>query len=89
MENADSRKDLLPDEFASEDEAGHFWDEHSVADYEDALVPADIDVDIEQRHYEIEVDQGTFLALSARARETDRSLGGLACQLLGKALLPK
>ncbi|MBN1592116.1 MAG: hypothetical protein JW941_02565 [Candidatus Coatesbacteria bacterium] len=36
----------LPAEFESEDQAGEFWDEHSITDFEEFLFPAEFEVDI-------------------------------------------
>lgn len=76
----------LPNEFASEEEAGEFWDAHSLADYEEALEPADVDVAIERRHYEIEVDEESFLALRSRAHEQHKPVKQLASEIIRQTL---
>ena len=42
MPNKKKVIDPLPETFASEEEAGEFWDTHSLADYEEFLEPAGI-----------------------------------------------
>ncbi len=51
MENTDNNRDPLPEEFSSEEEAGEFWDTHSLTDYEEFLEPVELDVDLTGRHF--------------------------------------
>ncbi len=78
----------LPDEFASEDEAAEFWDTHSIADYEEALEPADLVVDLKRRHFEIEVDEASFLALRSCAAKQRKPVKQLASEILRQKLSP-
>jgi len=41
--------DPLPDSFATEEEAGAFWDAHSTSDYEEYLEPAEDVIEIRDR----------------------------------------
>ena len=52
--------DPLPDEFASEEEAGEFWDSHSITDYEEYLEPVEFKADIKRRHLQVELDEESF-----------------------------
>ena len=74
--------DPLPEEFASEEEAGEFWDTHSVADYEEYLEPVEAEAFIQGRHFEIEIDEESYHVLQARAREEQRPVKQLASQIL-------
>ena len=56
----------LPDSFASEEEAGEFWDTHSLADYEEFREPADVTFDIQERVFEVRVAEDIFQKLQAR-----------------------
>ena len=76
----------LPDEFASEDQAAEFWDAHSITDYEDALEPADLVVDLKRRHYEIEVDEESFIALRSSAQEQHKPVKQLASEIIRQGL---
>jgi hypothetical protein len=78
----------LPDQFASEDEAAEFWDSHSIADYEESLEPADVDIDLRRRHFEIEVDEESFLALRSVAHRQRRPVKQLASEILKQNLAP-
>lgn len=61
--------DPLPDEFCSEEEAGEFWDTHSITDYEEYLEPVEFKADINRRHFQVELDEESFLALRSYARK--------------------
>lgn len=43
------QQDELPDEFTSLEEAGEFWDTHSITDYEEFLEPVEFEVDLPPR----------------------------------------
>lgn len=78
--------DPLPDEFASNEEAAEFWDTHSLTDYEEFLEPVNLEVKIERRHFEIEVDEQSFLAVRSNARKQHRPVKELASEILKKEL---
>ena len=88
MRERDKHIAPLPDEFASEDEAAEFWDTHSIADYEGSLEPADVDVDLRRRHFEIEVDEESFVALRSVAQKQRRPVKQLASEILKQKLAP-
>ncbi len=83
----DKERDLLPEQFASEEEAADFWDTHSLADYEELLDPVDVDVDIRNRHFEIEVDEKTFRELVVKAKATRVPIGELVTRILSRGLV--
>jgi hypothetical protein len=82
MRNTDKQRDPLPKEFKSYEGAAEFWDTHSITDYEKFLEPVDVDVDIQRRHFEIEVDEDTFLALREAARRERKLIKELASEIL-------
>ena len=86
MPNRDRQVDPLPDEFRSEDEAADFWDTHSITDYEEFLEPVDLEVDIKRRHFEIEVDEESFVALRDSAARLRRPVKQLASEILKRNL---
>lgn len=86
MPRTDSQVDPLPDEFKSEDEAAEFWDTHSITDYEEFLEPVGLEVDLKRRHFEIEVDQESFLALRDSARKLQKPVKQLASEILKQKL---
>jgi hypothetical protein len=78
----------LPAEFPSEDQAAEFWDTHSLADYADTLEPADVELDLRRRHFEIEVDEESFLALRSFAQKRHAPVKQLASEILKQKLTP-
>jgi len=81
-DNEHKIREPLPKTFASEDEAGEFWDSHSTADYEEYLEPVDAVIDIKQRRFEIEVDRETFLALNTYAKKANIPVKNLASSII-------
>ena len=86
MRGTNKQLDPLPDEFRSEDEAAEFWNTHSITDYEEFLDPVEVQVDIKRRHFEIEVDEESFLALRDNARMQHKPVKQLASEILKERL---
>jgi len=80
------RIDPLPEKFLSEDAAAEFWDTHSVTDYEKFMKPVDFRIEIKRRHYEIEVDEESYLVLRDRARKQRKPVKQLASEILKQKL---
>lgn len=85
-QDADRRVNRLPEEFKSYQEAADFWDTHSITDYEEFLEPVELDVDIQRRHFEIEVDEESFVALRETARKEQKPVKQLASEILKRRL---
>ena len=81
-DNEHKVREPLPKAFASEDEAGEFWDTHSTADYEEYLEPVNAVIDIKQRRFEIEVDRETFFALNTYAKKVNMPVKNLASSII-------
>ncbi len=88
MKERDNPITPLPDEFASEEEAAEFWDAHSIADYEESLEPGNLDLALKRRHFEIEVDEESFLALRSSAQRQHKPVKQLASEILREKLSP-
>lgn len=78
--------DPLPDEFASYEEAAHFWETHDTMDYPDAFRTVKVVGILRNRHYEIPLAPDLVRELQTRARRKHLSLGLLANELLRKRL---
>lgn len=76
----------LPNEFRSEDEAAEFRNTHSITDYEEFLQPVDVRVDIKRQHFEIEVDEESFLALRDSAKSQRKPVKQLTNEILKRKL---
>ena len=86
MPGTDKPIDPLPEQFNSPKEAAVFWDTHSITDYEEFLEPVDFEADIERRHFQIEVDEESFLALRETARRERKPVKQLASEILKRRL---
>jgi len=86
MTGRNRQVDPLPDEFASEQEAGEFWDTHSLTVYEEYLEAVDLEISIERRHFEIEVDEQSFLAIRRKAEKQHKPVKELASEILKREL---
>ncbi|MGI8542768.1 MAG: hypothetical protein ACR2MD_04735 [Aridibacter sp.] len=49
MGNKNKTKDVLPETFETEAEAGEFWDTHSIMDYAEHLEPSEDKIEIKKR----------------------------------------
>lgn len=87
MRNTDRRIDEIPEGFSSYEEAGKFWDRHDSTDYLEHMTPVEVHACLEQRHFEIEVDEDVITALEKRAKSQDVPASKLANDLLRKQLL--
>jgi len=86
MKSTNSPIDPLPDEFTSDEEAAEFWDTHSLTDYEDFLEPVSLEAKIERRHFEIEVDEQSFLAVRKTAEKQRKPVKELASEIIKREL---
>jgi len=86
MRTGNKQVDPLPDEFGSYEEAAEFWDTHSITDYEEFLEPVDVEVEIQRRHFEIEVDEESFRALRETAKREQKPVKQLASEILKQRL---
>ncbi len=86
MGNTDNQINTLPEEFASEDEAAEFWDTHSITDYEEFLESVELDIDLKRKHFEIEIDEESFLSLRSSASKYSKPLKQLASEILKEKL---
>lgn len=78
--------DPLPDSFATEEEAGEFWDAHSTMDYSEFLEPADDVIEIRRRVFEVQIEEDVYCGLQEQARSVHQSVPDVVDQLLRKTL---
>ncbi len=60
-------KDLLPDSFATEEEAGAFWDTHSATDDIEYFEPVNDKIEIRNRVFEVQIAEDVFQKLRQKA----------------------
>lgn len=87
MRNTERKKDEIPESFSSYEKAGEFWDSHDSTHYLEDMTPVEVDARLEQRHFEIEVDEDIIIALEKRAQSQDVPASKLANDLLRQQLL--
>jgi hypothetical protein len=63
------KRDLLPEHFASLEEAAEFWDTHSTADYEEYFKEVDCQFDIKKRTHLISIDGAVYDRIRAIAKK--------------------
>lgn len=86
MENENKIIDPLPDSFATEEEAGEFWDAHSTMDYVEYLEPADDVIEIKNRVFEVQIAEDVFRKLREEAESSHQPLPKVVDQILRKEL---
>jgi len=86
MENTHKVIDPLPESFATEEEAGEFWDTHSTMDYIEYLEPVDDVIEIRQRVFEVQVEEDVFHRLQEEARSLHQSVPKIVDHILRKTL---
>ncbi len=53
---AKNKRDPIPEQFATIEEAGEFWDTHDLTDYWDITEEVEFEVDLQRRHYLVSKD---------------------------------
>jgi len=86
MGNKNKTKDILPDSFATAEEAGAFWDTHSAMDYLEYLEPADDKIEIKNRVFEVQIAEDVFQKLRQKAESSHESVPKVVDQILRKQL---
>lgn len=86
MENKNKIKDVLPEKFETEQEAGEFWDTHSTMDYAEFLEESDDKIEIKNRVFEIRIKDDVFQKLQQEAINSAESVPEIADRILRKKL---
>ena len=86
MKIKDKIRDSLPESFATEEEAGKFWDSHSTMDYAEHLEPVTDVIEIRNRIFEVRVKEDIFQRLQQEARSLHQSVPKVIDQILRKTL---
>ena len=78
--------DPLPDSFESEEQAGEFWDTHSITDYEEYLEPTDDTIELRERVFEVQVAEDVFKKLQQEAASLHQPVPKIVDKILRKEL---
>lgn len=82
MNNTTKHVDPVPEEFGSYEEAADFWDTHDTTDYLDLFQTVSVQAELQQRHYEVEIESDIINVLRERAQQSGISVSQLVSQLL-------
>jgi len=61
------KKEPIPQEFSTLEEAGEFWDAHSAADYWDDMENVEFEINIQDRRYAVLLDDAVYHAVESLA----------------------
>ena len=86
MTNRNKTIDPLPDSFATEEQAGAFWDAHSATDYEQHLEATDDTIEISERVFEVQVAEDVFKKLQQEAASLHQPVPKIVDKILRKEL---
>lgn len=77
----------VPKEFKTYEEAAEFWDTHDSMKYKDVLEEVKMKVDIQKRHYLIEIDKDIAKVLYKSAQKKGIPASAFANEILQKQLI--
>ncbi|MBW3638034.1 MAG: BrnA antitoxin family protein [Armatimonadetes bacterium] len=78
--------DPIPENFRSLEEAGEFWDTHDTMDYPDAFQTVEVNAELRNRYYEVEIDMNVAQALRDKARQQGVTTSSLATEMIRRQL---
>jgi hypothetical protein len=86
MRDEDKVIEPLPESFESEEAAGEFWDNHSLADYLEHLEPTDDTIEISERVFKVQVAEDVFKKLPQQAASQHQPVPKIVDEILRKEL---
>ena len=86
MKSTDKTIDPLPDTFETEEQAGEFWDTHSLMDYQEHLEATDDTIEISERVFEVQVAEDVFKRLQQEATSLHQTVPTIVDKILRKEL---
>ena len=72
----------IPEEFATYEEAAKFWDTHDTTDYPEAFQTVELQAELRQRHYEIEIDEDIIKVVREQAQKRGMPVRRLVSEML-------
>jgi len=79
---------LIPEEFASCEEAAEFWDTHDTTDYADEFETVEAEVNLKRRRVEVEIDADLIPALTEQAHKRGVAVKNVVSDMLREKLRP-
>lgn len=69
VKSKNEKRDELPEEFSSLEEAGEFWDTHSSSDYEEVMKELHFEVELKNRAHEVRITNQLWQEVGKIARK--------------------
>lgn len=88
MSDKQKHIDPLPEEFASYEEAGEFWDTHDTADYLNSFETVAVEAKLIRRRYEVEIDEELMKSLAEQAQKRGIGVNQLVSEMLKEKISP-
>jgi len=88
MNDKPKQIDVLPEEFASYDEAAEFWDSHDTTDYHANFEAVTVQSQLKRRRYEIEIDEELMTVLTQLAQQRGVAVNDLVIGMLREKIRP-
>lgn len=82
MNNKNQNIDPIPEQFDSYEQAGEFWDNHDTTDYLEDFETVKITSQLQNQHYEVEIDLDIIKYLQTEAQNRQITVGYLVNQIL-------
>lgn len=76
----------IPEEFSSYEEAADFWDSHDTTDYLDEFETVSVDAELQQRRFEVEIEENLMKVLARQAQQQGVGVNQLVNNVLRKTL---
>lgn len=86
MAKSKHKRDKIPEEFKSIEEAAEFWDTHSLADYWDLTRPVNFKVNLKTRRYLVALEPRLMKQVNHRAQAAGISAETLINLWVGEKL---
>ena len=86
MNNKDKTIDSIPEEFSSYEAAAEFWDTHDTTDYLDDFETIQIETQLQQRHFEVEIDEELIPILRQQAQQRGIQINQLVNEMVRETL---
>ena len=87
MKSTDKTIDPLPDSFETAEQAGEFWDTHSLMDYQEHVEATDDTIEISERVFEVQIAENVFKKLQEQSASLHQPLPEIVDEILRKELV--
>jgi predicted HicB family RNase H-like nuclease len=86
MSDKPKKVDPIPEEFASYEAAAEFWDTHDTTDYLDDFETVPLEADLQQRRFEVQIDEDLMRVLYQQAQQQGVGVSQLVNNVLRERL---